>query len=183
MRRRARAGQTSPSWSISPREETAVCGLRARAVASLEAGVDDAGDDEGDGEIAEPAGGAGDEGVESEASEGSEGGGDVSVGEAALAVEGVVGCDEGFALESSADESDDRIGQVGEVAEGLVFDLPVFAEGSAQEVGSVGLALVVSLCCGYVDGVFSRRHTSYALGHSDSCQVILVATYYIPKHP
>ena len=44
-------------------------------------GVDDAGDDEGDGEIAVPAGGAGDEGVEAESSEGSEDGGDVSVGE------------------------------------------------------------------------------------------------------
>ena len=67
------------------------------------AGVDDAGDDEGDGEIAVPAGGAGDEGVEAESSEGSEDGGDVPVGEAAAAGEGFVGGDEGFAFEDAAE--------------------------------------------------------------------------------
>ena len=78
----------------------------------LGAGVDDAGDDEGDGEIAVPAGGAGDEGVEPESSEGTEDGGDVPVGEAAAAGEGFVGGDEGFAFESSSDESDDGFGEV-----------------------------------------------------------------------
>ena len=79
------------------------------------AGVDDAGDDEGDGEIAVPAGGAGDEGVEAESSEGSEDGGDVPVGEAAAAGEGFVGGDEGFAFEDAAECFDGVIGEFGEV--------------------------------------------------------------------
>ena len=87
------------------------------------AGVDDAGDDEGDGEIAVPAGGAGDEGVEPESPEGSEDGGDVPVGEAAAAGEGFVGGDEGFAFEDAAECFDGVIGEFGEVGEVRFFTL------------------------------------------------------------
>ena len=99
------------------------------------AGVDDAGDDEGDGEIAVPAGGAGDEGVEPESPEGSEDGGDVPVGEAAAAGEGFVGGDEGFAFEDAAECFDGVIGEFGEVGEGSLFYFASVAEGLPEEDG------------------------------------------------
>ena len=71
------------------------------------AGVDDAGDNHGDDEIAPATGRTSDEGMQAELLEGAEDGGDMAVGVAAQASEGGLGIDQGFAFESSADEIDD----------------------------------------------------------------------------
>ena len=90
--------------------------------------------------------------MELELLEGAEHSGDMAMGAAAQAGEGVLGIDEGLAFESPADEIDDVGGEVGDVAERLMLDLAVVAEGSAQEMGVVGLVLVASGSCGYMDG-------------------------------
>ena len=52
-------------------------------------------------------------------------------------------CDQrAFPGETPLDVLDGIVGQVGEIADGLMLDLAVFAVGSAQEHGLVGLALV-----------------------------------------
>ena len=97
------------------------------------AGVDDAGDDEGDGEIAVPAGGAG-EGVEAESSEGSEDGGDVPVGE--LRRQGKVSLGETrVAFEDAAECFDGVIGEFGEVGDAF---LPCVRRGRTPGGGRRG---------------------------------------------
>ena len=61
--------------------------------------------------------------------EGAEDGGDVAVRGAAQTGEGGFGIDEGFSLEGSADQIDDVVWEVRDVAEGFVFDFAVLAEG------------------------------------------------------
>ena len=50
----------------------------------------------------------------------------------------------GVVAKGSADQLDDVGWEVGDVADGFVFDFSVFAEGTAQEVGLVDLAMVVA---------------------------------------
>ena len=57
-----------------------------------------------------------------------------------------------------ADEFDDVRREVGEVADGFVFDFSVFAEGAAQEVGLVDLALIAPCGGGYMNGAVSFLH-------------------------
>ena len=73
-------------------------------------------------------------------------------GVAAQAGEGGLGVDQGFAFESSADEIDDVVGEVGDVAEGFMLDLAVLAEGSAQQMGVVGGVFELASGGGYMDG-------------------------------
>ena len=118
----------------------------------LRARVDDAGDDESEDEVAKATGAAGDEGVQPELLEGAEDGGDVAVGQAADTPEHLLGVDERLALERATNQLDDGVGQMGDVAEGLVLDLAVLAEGASQEMGSVGLVSVAALRGGHVHG-------------------------------
>jgi hypothetical protein len=76
----------------------------------------------------------------------------VAVGLAGGGAEGLVGGDEGLALEGAADEVDQARGQVGEVAEGAVLDGAARAVGLAQEVADVGLALMLPFDLGHMDG-------------------------------
>ena len=94
------------------------CALRVQGAGSGQfgAGVDDAGDDHGDDQIAQAAGGTSDEGMQVELLEGAEDGGDVAVGVATQAGEGSFGIDQRFAFESSADEIDDVVGEMGDIA-------------------------------------------------------------------
>ena len=71
---------------------------------------------------------------------------EVSVVEVALLLDG----------QRAADDVDEGSGQMGEVAEGFVFDLVADAEGAAEQVGGIGLALVVAFICGYMNGTGSR---------------------------
>ena len=133
-------------------------GVQAAGGGEFGACVDDTSDDHGDDEIALAGGGTGDEGMEAELVERTEDGGDVAVGVAAQATEGDLGIDEGLAFEGSADEIDDVVWEVGDVAESFVADLAVLAEGSAEEMGAVGFVFVAAGGGGYVDRAVSGGH-------------------------
>ena len=112
--------------------------------------------------------------------EAAEDGSDVAVREAAQATEGSFGVDQRFAFESSADEIDDVVWEMGDVAEGLVLDLAVLAEGSAQQVGMVGLVSVAARGGGYVYCTVSGWNLGYFAMTRQGCQQShnqLVATY------
>ena len=115
-------------------------------------GVDDSGDDQRDDQIPVPAPGASQQGIELELLEGGQDGGDVTMGERAGAVEDVFGVDKGLALEGSADEFDDGVGEMGDVAEGFMLDPAVLAEGATEEMGAVDLVFVTASGGGYVNG-------------------------------
>ena len=80
----------------------------------------------------------------------------MAVGQAAHALEAVVRRDERLALEDAAYGVERRGRQVGEVAERLVFDLAVFAEGASQEVCFIDALFVPAPRGGYVNGASSR---------------------------
>ena len=79
-------------------------------------------------------------------------GGDVAVrGTAHIGEEGL-GINQGLTLEGSADEIDDVVWEVGDIAEGFMFDLAVLAKGSAEEVGVIGFVAAADSSGGYVYG-------------------------------
>ena len=67
--------------------------------------------------------------------------------------------------EGAADQLDDVIGEVGDVAEGLVLDFSAFAEGAAQEVRDVYLAPLPIPDGGYMYGAIS------------ACQSVIIYLY------
>ena len=93
--------------------------------------------DHGHHEVALGAGLGGEQGLEAEAANGAEHGLDVTMGEVAFDLEGLGGREEGFAGERAANQIDQLCGEMGEVAEGFVFDLRADAEGAAEEVGLI----------------------------------------------
>ena len=103
--------------------------------------VDDAGDDEGEDEVAAAAGAAGDKLVQPELLEGAEHGGDVAVGQAADAGEGVFGIDEWLPAQHAAQHVDGGGGQLGEVSERTLPDTATIAVGLAEEHGGRGGAV------------------------------------------
>ena len=76
----------------------------------------------------------------------------MAMGERAGTVEAAFGIDEGLAFEGSADEIDNEVGEMGDVAEGFMFDAAVLAEGPTQEVSAVDLVFVAARGGGYVNG-------------------------------
>ena len=97
--------------------------------------VDDAGDEQGEDEVAEAPGAAGEQGRDSELADGGEHGCDVAVWEASEAGEGVVGTYELLAAEDVAESVDGGIGKLGEVGEGSLLDAAAVAEGLSEEDG------------------------------------------------
>ena len=73
---------------------------------------------------------------------------------------GVGGGDEGLALERAFDEVDEVIGQMGEVAEGLVSDGLSLANGASEQMGDIGLTFVDPLGRGHVYGAGSGWHVA-----------------------
>ena len=69
----------------------------------------------------------------------------------AIDEEGWGGGDEALAGERAADDIDERVGEVGEVAEGFVFDLATEAEGAAEQVGGAGFAFIAASSFGYMN--------------------------------
>ena len=112
-------------------------------------GIDDPGDDQSDDQILVPASGASQQGIELEPLEGGQDGGDMTMGQRTGAVEAVLGVDEGLALEGSADEIDDGVGEMGDVAEGFMFDPAVLAEGPTEKMGAVDLVFLAASGGGY----------------------------------
>jgi hypothetical protein len=115
--------------------------------------------DHGQDEVALARGLGGEQRVEAEAAHGAEDGLDVAVGEIALDQESLRGGQELLAAEGAANEVDEVGRQVGDVAESLVPDLGADAEGAAEEVGLVKLALVGTGCGGHMNLACSGRHS------------------------
>ena len=127
-------------------------------VGQLGAGEDQPFDDHGDDEMASVRGLGGDEVVEAERLDHLEDGLDVAVGERSRDADGVGGGDEGLALERASDQVDEVIGQMGEVAEGLVSDGLPLADGPPEQMGEVGLSLIDPLGRGHMYGAGSGWH-------------------------
>ena len=58
-------------------------------------------------------------------------------GQRARDLEGLIGANQRLTAQCPADQLDHRLGQVGDIADGLVFDLAVLAVAMAQQVGDV----------------------------------------------
>ena len=107
--------------------------------------------DHGDHQIPVTAAAGGDDLVEVELFECAEHHGNMSMRQGAkdlprLAVEGRGQ----IAAQAATNDLDEVVREVGNVAEGLVQDLAIFAKGAAQAVGAVGLAVVRACCSGCV---------------------------------
>ena len=67
-----------------------------------------------------------------------------------------LGRHQGLAAECEAHQFHYRIGQVGEIADGFIFDLAVFAVGASQQVGGVDAVFIPALGSDDVDAGFRR---------------------------
>jgi hypothetical protein len=61
----------------------------------------------------------------------------------------------GLAAKAAADDVYEERGEVRDVAESLVLDLTVLTKGAAEQMRLIGLALVVTFRCGYMDAAIS----------------------------
>ena len=107
--------------------------------------------DHGHHKVALTTGLGGKQRVEAEAADGAQDGLNVAVREGVIDLEGRAGGEEHLAGERAADQIDEVRGEMGDVAEGFVFDLGADAEGAAKKVGLIGLALIDSGCSGHMD--------------------------------
>jgi hypothetical protein len=80
----------------------------------------------------------------------------MAVGVAALDVEDLIQSHQVLAAEGGADEFDHVRGQGGEVGQGAVLDLAIFAKALAEQGVGVELAFVLSLDYGDVDWLRAR---------------------------
>ena len=64
-----------------------------------------------------------------------------------------------LSLEGPADDVDESVGEVGEVAEGFMLDGFAVAIGAAEEDGDVGFAFVLANDSGYVHATVLGAHT------------------------
>ena len=69
-----------------------------------------------------------------------------------------LGGGQGFAVQRAADEIDDAFGEMGEIAERLVLDGSSVAIGMAEQIGGVGLTLVLPLNSGHMHAACSSCH-------------------------
>ena len=122
------------------------------------AGVQQPLDDHGHDEVAPARGFRGQQAIEAELAQAAEHGFDVTVGAGTLDPESLAGGDKGFAGERAADDIDEGIGQVGEVAEGFVLDLLADAKGATEQVGGVDLVFIAASSGGYVNSARPGRH-------------------------
>ena len=81
-------------------------------------------------------------------------------GAGAQDLEGLGGGQDGFAAQGAADEVDEGVGEMGEVADGFLADLAVAAEGAAEQVSGVGAVLVAAGSSNHMNWVASAWHTS-----------------------
>jgi hypothetical protein len=95
-------------------------------------------------------------------------------------LEGVSGGNEGLALEGALDERDEVLGEMGEVAARLVSDGFPVADGTAEQIGDVGLPLGDPFCRSHMNGAASCCHAVIFRGADDpvkrTCD-FLVATF------
>jgi len=81
------------------------------------------------------------------------------MGQAVNDVEGLAGRNELFAGERAADEVDEGIGEMGDVAEGFMADLGADPEGATEEVGAIELIFVAAFGSGHMDAARSGWHS------------------------
>ena len=122
------------------------------------AGVQQPLDDHGHDEVALARGFGGQQAFEAELAERTENSFNVAVGAGAFDQESFGGGHKGFAGERAADDVDEGIGQVGEIAEGFVFDLLAGAKGAAEQVGGIDFVFVAASSGGYMNRAGSRWH-------------------------
>ena len=116
-------------------------------------GAQDAGGDHGADEVALAGWLGSEEAGQSEATESLQHGQDGAVGARADDLEGVGGVAQGLAGQMGFEQVDRGIGEVGEIGEGFFLDPAlVVAEGAAQELGVVGLAVLDGADDGDVHG-------------------------------
>jgi hypothetical protein len=98
--------------------------------------------------------------IESDLLECAEYGGDVSMGQAADDLEVILVCGQRLASESSSDDFDQVIWQVGEVSEGEVLDLSILSERMSKQMGDVSLPFVLLPDGGYVNRALFSAHAA-----------------------
>ena len=91
----------------------------------------------------------------------------VAVRERAYHAEGFGGGDEGLAFEGAADEVNEVIGEMGQVAESLMGDCLSLADGSSEQMGDVGLSVVDPLGRGHVYGAVRAGMRQYCREEHD----------------
>jgi len=79
-----------------------------------------------------------------------------------------------FAPQAVADGLDEVSREVGDIAQGLVLDLAVFAIATTQEVGLVDSALVVSSRGGYMHRSKTCCHDAYNTSIGIICQALII---------
>ena len=99
------------------------------------AGEENASSDERERNLAFRRVGTIEEAREAKPLDGAEDGSDVAMRPAAYDLEGVFGCDEGFALEHAAHHLDLGVGEVGEIGEGSGLHLAALAVALAEQDG------------------------------------------------
>ena len=85
----------------------------------------------------------------------------MSMGTRAQHLQRRFGRHEGFAAECKAHQLDDGVGQMGEIADGNVFDLAVLAVGASQQLGGVDAIFVAALGSDDMHGILTCRHACH----------------------
>ena len=133
-------------------------GLQPAEVREFGARRDDPQHNHGDDQLCFATRFGGNESIESDFSQRAKDGSDMSMREATNDIEVVVFGGEWFTGEPFSDDLDQIVGQIGEVSDGEMFDLSVFAEGMSQEMGDIGLRLVLFRDGGDMNGSFVGAH-------------------------
>ncbi len=125
-------------------------------VGQLGTGEEAACGDQGVHQVAPPGGHGGDQILPSTLAAHRQDGVELAVRARARAAEGLGRGDKGLALEGAFDDLDEVIGGMGKVAEGLMGDGLSLGDGSSEQRGEVGLALVDPLGRRPLAGTVSR---------------------------
>jgi len=142
-------------------------------------GRHDAGRDHGHHEIGLAAWPAAEQARDLEPAHGAQHRGGVAVRPGGDDLEALAGRHERLAAQRPADDVDQAVGQMREVAQRLVLDLAVLAKAAAQQMGAVDAAFVRAGRGDDVNGSTSGRHpdTLDQPGETVKCLVTTIFTY------
>ena len=149
-------------------------------VGQLGAGEQQAFDDHGEDQIATPRRFGGEELLQAQLADHGQDGLDMAVGERAGDPEGLGRRDEGLTLERALDQLDDMVGEMGQVAEGLMGDGLSLADGPSEQMGDVGLSVVDPLRRSHMNAAPSSCHAAIFQEYDGAVKRIpafLVATF------
>src|SRR3989338_273204 len=91
--------------------------------------------------------------------------------------------DEGLALQRSADDFHQIIGQMRKITQCLVLDAAAFAVTAPQQVRAIDPILVLAGRGDYMSGSGASRHARHYRRYSAQCQYYLVTTQRTEKRP